>query len=63
VSRPLLRSLSKSELIRVAELAVVERHGTQVAHGRLRREWWLALAGVAGASFAAGVVITWLLLR
>ena len=58
-----LRDLSKSDLIRVASLAVEERHAAQVEHGRLLRRWWAALAFVAAGSFGWGVVVTWLLLR
>jgi len=58
-----LRQFSMSELIKVAQLAVVERHQTQLEHGRLLRRWWRDLALVAGASFCVGLVVAWIALR
>lgn len=58
-----LRELSKSDLIKIAEMATAECHAARVRHGRLLRRWWWNLAVVAAASFVAGIAITWLVAR
>jgi len=55
------RQLSKGELIRAAEVAVVNRFVLQREHAALLRRRRAELAAVGAFCFVAGVVLTWLL--
>jgi hypothetical protein len=58
-----MREFSKSQLVKTTRYAVLQKMAATQASARLLRRWWATLAVATALSFAAGVVLAWVVLR